>query len=181
MRNQPALTRNGLKKAKFCSKSELNRCINIPKHVNMIFYDYFSVFYLSSVHFSIPSSYGKSFGSFVYVIIYCVGEGISTLISISDWSDPYILRRKMQKTQSVKEKIDGKMFISARVGILLLHLLRLKYFSLLCTVTWRVNSFVFHQGNGLKKRNESSKGKILIITLFISWLYWLRLVVYSKE
>ena len=48
----------------------------------MIFYDYFSIFYLSLVHFLILSSYGKFFWSFVYVIIYCVGAGISILISI---------------------------------------------------------------------------------------------------
>ena len=63
----------------------------------MIFYDYFSVFYLIFVHFSILSSYGKSFWSFVYVVIYCVGAGKITLISIFDWSDPYIFRRKMEK------------------------------------------------------------------------------------
>ena len=83
----------------------------------MIFYDYFSVIYLISVHFSILSSYGKSFWSFVYVIIYCVGAGIITLISISDWSDPYIFRRKMEKTRSVKEKMDGEMIISRQSGI----------------------------------------------------------------
>ena len=78
----------------------------------MIFYDYFSVLYLSLVHFWIPSSYEKSFWLFVYVFNYCVGAGISTLIFISDWSDPYIFRRKMEKTRSVKEEMEGKLFIS---------------------------------------------------------------------
>ena len=78
----------------------------------MIFYDYFSLIYLILVHFSILSSYGKSSWSFVYVNIYCVGAGISTLISISDWSDPYIFRRKIEKTQSVKDEMEGKLFIS---------------------------------------------------------------------
>ena len=78
----------------------------------MIFYDYFSVFYLILVHFSKLSSYGKSFWLFVYVTIYCVGPGISTFISISDWSDLYIFRRKMEKTRSVKEEMEGKLFIS---------------------------------------------------------------------
>ena len=50
----------------------------------MIFYDYFGVFYLVLVRFSKLSSYGKYFRSIVYDIIYCVGAGISTLISISD-------------------------------------------------------------------------------------------------
>ena len=78
----------------------------------MIFYGYSSVFFLILVHFSLLSSYGKSFWSFVYVIIYCVGAGISTLISISDWSDPYFSRRKMEKTRCVKEEMEGKLFIS---------------------------------------------------------------------
>ena len=78
----------------------------------MIFYDYFSVFYFILVQFWILSSYGKSFWSFVYVIIYCVGAGISTLISICDWSHPYIFRRKIEKTRSVKEEMEGELFIS---------------------------------------------------------------------
>ena len=78
----------------------------------MILYDYFSVFYLILVHFIILSSYGESFWSIVYVIIYCVGAGISTLISISDWSDPFIFRRNLGKTRSVKKEMEGKLFIS---------------------------------------------------------------------
>ena len=78
----------------------------------MTFLDYVSVFYLILLHFLLLSSYGKSFWLFVYVIIYCVGAGINTLISISDWSDTYIFRRKMGKTRSVKEEMEGKLFIS---------------------------------------------------------------------
>ena len=78
----------------------------------MIFHDYVSTFYLILVHYQILSSYGKSYWSFVYVIIYCVGAGIITLISISDWSDPFIFRPKMEKTRSVKEEMEGNVFIS---------------------------------------------------------------------
>ena len=78
----------------------------------MIFNDYFNVFYPFLVHFLILSSYGKSFWSFVYDIIYCVGARISTLISISDWSYPDLFRRKVEKTRSVKEEMDGEVFIS---------------------------------------------------------------------
>ena len=49
---------------------------------------------------------------FVYVNIYCVGAEITTLISISHGSDSYFFRRKMEKTRSVKEEMDGEMFIS---------------------------------------------------------------------
>ena len=78
----------------------------------MILKDNFSVFYLILVHFIVLSSYGISFWSFVYVVIYCVGAGIITLISIFDWSDPYIFRRKMEKARSVKEEMEGNVFIS---------------------------------------------------------------------
>ena len=37
---------------------------------------------------------------------------MSTLISIFDRLDPYIFRRKMEKTRSLKEEMDGKVFIS---------------------------------------------------------------------
>ena len=37
---------------------------------------------------------------------------MSTLMSSSDWSDPYIFRWKMEKTRSVKEEMDGMVFIS---------------------------------------------------------------------
>ena len=48
----------------------------------------------------------------VYVIIYCVGAGITTLISISDGSDRTFFCRKMERTRSVREEMDGKVFIS---------------------------------------------------------------------
>ena len=42
---------------------------------------------------------------------------VSALIFISDWSDPYIFRRKMEKTRSVREEMEGNVFFPARVGI----------------------------------------------------------------
>ena len=117
----------------------------------MIFYDYFSVFYLILVHFLILSSYGKSFWLFVYVFIYRVGAGISTLISISDWSDPYIFRRKMGKTRSVKEEMEGKLFIS-RQG---------RHISFLFIMI-KINNYVSRQGKGINRRNESTKGRFRI-------------------
>ena len=78
----------------------------------MIFCEYFSVFYMNLVQFLILSSDGKPSRSFVYVSFHCVGGGISTMISISNWSDPYIFRRKMKKTRSGKENMDGEVFIS---------------------------------------------------------------------
>ena len=62
--------------------------------------------------FLLISSYGKLFSSFVYVNINCVGAGVTTLMSIFDGFDPYFFCRKLEKTRSVKEKIDGEVFIS---------------------------------------------------------------------
>ena len=74
--------------------------------------EYFCVFQLNLAHFLILSSYGKSFRTFVYVNIYCAGARLSTLMSISYWSDSNIFRRKMEKTQSPKEEMDVEVFIS---------------------------------------------------------------------
>ena len=49
---------------------------------------------------------------FVYVLIYCVGAGMTTLMSISDESDRTFSRQKMGRTRSVREEMDGKVFIS---------------------------------------------------------------------
>ena len=51
---------------------------------------------------------------FCLCFIYCVGGGITTLVSISDGSDPYFFCPEMEKTRSVKEAMDGKVFISCQ-------------------------------------------------------------------
>ena len=48
----------------------------------------------------------------LFMFIYCVGPGITTLISISDGLHPYFFRRKMEKTRSMKEEMDEEVFIS---------------------------------------------------------------------
>ena len=50
--------------------------------------------------------------SFVYINIFCVGAGKSTLKSFSDGLGSYFFRRKMEKTQSMREEMDGQVFIS---------------------------------------------------------------------
>ena len=71
---------------------------------------YFSIFLLR-----------KRLSFFVYVIIYFVGAGITTLMSISDGSDPYFFRRKMEKRRSVKGEMEGEMFISRQSRHLFLY------------------------------------------------------------
>ena len=97
---------------------------------------YFSIFLL-----------WKRLLSFVYVIIYCVGAGITTLMSISDGSDPYVFRRKMEKTRSEKEEMDGEMFFfPARVCIFCFINNMIQLLFAVCTLIWRVNDYVSRQG-----------------------------------
>ena len=121
-----------------------------------------SVFCLILVQFSIISNHRKSSWSFVLVIIYCAGAGISTLTSNFDKLDPYTFRRKMEKTRSVNEEMDGKMFIARQSRHLSLSFIWIKYFSLLCTLTWRVNKYVSHRGESINRTNESTAYRSLI-------------------
>ena len=75
----------------------------------------FYVFYSNSRCILVFSPYGKSLLSFVYVFIYCVAAEITTLMSISDGSDPFFFRRKMEKMRSVKEKMDGGVLIFRQI------------------------------------------------------------------
>ena len=147
----------------------------------MILYDCLSVFHLILVHFLLLSSDGKSFRSFVYVLIHCVGAGTSTLMSVSDGLDRYIFRRKMENTRSLKWEMDGKVFISRQsrhisfVIIMNKVLFRTLYLDLAC------KHLCFPPRKRYIKEKWKYYGKIRNITLITSWLYWLRLVDYSKE
>ena len=77
-------------------------------------------------------------------------------MSISDGLDPYFFCRKMEKTRSMKEEMDGEVFISRQS----------RHFSVIdnminglfpiCTLNWRVNSYVSGQRKGLKWRKENT-------------------------
>ena len=144
----------------------------------MIFYDYFSLFYLILTHFSLLYFYGKSFWSFVYFNIHCVVAGVGTLLSISDWSDPYIFHQKMEKMQSVKEEMDGGVFVSRQsqhpsfVIFMIEELFSTLYLDLAC------KKVCFRPRKRFKKTKLNyQKKEIFNITSIICWLYWLRLVV----
>ena len=70
---------------------------------------YFSLFF--RVFYCIYSLYGNEFDLFL-CFIYCVGAVITTLMSISDGSDCTCFSRKLEKTRSVGEEMDGRVFIS---------------------------------------------------------------------
>ena len=100
--------------------------------------------------------YGKSFRSFVYVIIDCVSAGISTLMSISDGSDPYFFRQKMQMTRPMKGEMDGEVFIFHQSFFFSVVNSMVKVLFPVCTLTWRVNNYVSRQGKVMNWRNEST-------------------------
>ena len=91
-------------------------------------------------------SYGKLPESLVYVIIYCVGAGIITLMSISDGLNPYFSRQKMEKTRSMREEMDGRVLFLAKVGFFPVINKMNKILFPICTLIWRVNNYVSRQG-----------------------------------
>ena len=110
-----------------------------PSTLVYVFYSFFQCILLISPN-------GNFLSSFVYVIIFCVGAGITTLMSISDGSDPYFFRRKMEKTRAVKEKMDGRVIFPAKIGIFSFIINMIKVLFPICTLIWSVNNYVSHQG-----------------------------------
>ena len=84
--------------------------------------------------------------SFVYVFMFCGGAVITTLMSISDGSDRTFSCRKMGKTRSVREEMDGKVFISrqSRHPFSLISNM-IKVLFPICTLIWRVKNYVSRQ------------------------------------
>ena len=62
----------------------------------------------------------------------------------------------MEKTQSRKEEKDGDVFISRQSWHLSFIDKMNKVFFPICTLNWRVNNCVSHQGKGINRRNEST-------------------------
>ena len=91
---------------------------------------------------------------FVYVMIYGVVAGKSTLISISNGLESYIFCQKMEKTRSGKEEMDGKVFIYrwSRHFSFVNDIINVLF--PICTSNWRVNIYVSRQGKGINRKNE---------------------------
>ena len=77
----------------------------------------------------------------------------------SDGLDPYTFRRKMEKTRSIKEEMDGKVFISRQSRHFSFVFIMIKVLIPTFTLTWRVNNFVSLQGKGVNRSNESTRGR----------------------
>ena len=60
---------------------------------------------------------------------------------------PYFFCRKMEKTRSVREEMDGKVFISRQSRHLfpfINNMIKVLFF--ICTLIWRVDNYVSRQG-----------------------------------
>ena len=77
-------------------------------------------------------------------------------MSITDGLDPYLFRRKMEKTQSMKEEWGGEVFISRQSRHFYFIYNMFKVLSPICTLIWRINNYVSRQGKGISNRNESA-------------------------
>ena len=141
-------------------------CNHIKKHELYPSYicTLFFVFHLFSVHFLL-FSYRKPVWSFVYVNFYYVGAGITILMSVSDGSDPYFLLWKMEKTLSMKEEMEGEVFISRQSWHFSFIDNMIKVLFSIFTFNWRVNTYVSRQGKGINRRNKST----IIIIYFVAF------------
>ena len=84
---------------------------------------------------------------FVYVSIYCVAMGITTLMSISERSDPYFFPSK-DGENVIREGRNGLKdvdFPPESASFLLMNNM-IKVLFHICILTWRVNNYVSRQG-----------------------------------
>ena len=62
----------------------------------------------------------------------------------------------MEKTRSVKEKIDEKVFISRKTWHFYFKDNIIEVLFPICTLTWRLNNYVPRHRKGKNKRNEGT-------------------------
>ena len=70
---------------------------------------------------------------------------------------PHIFPQKMEKTRSMRDKMDGKVFISRQSRHFLFIAKMIKVLISICTLTWRVNNYVSCQQK--HKENKESQSR----------------------
>ena len=68
----------------------------------------------------------------------------------------------MEKTRSVNEEMEGKLFISRQSRHIFFVIIMIKVLFPTLYFTWRVNNYVSRQGKSINRRNDSIKGRFLI-------------------
>ena len=100
-------------------------------------------------------------------MFFCVGAGISTLMSFSDGSGSHFFRRKLEKTQTMREKMDGKVLImftkapESEIFVFMVNVIKILF--PISTLMWRVNNCVARR-QGINKRTECT---IIIIIVYL--------------
>ena len=116
------------------------------------------VYFLSVLtQFSVLCSHGKSFWSFVHVIIYSIGAAISTLMSISDGLDLYIFLSKNENDAVYERKIGQKGVFSRHSRHFSLVNKMIKVLFPFSTLNLRVNTHVSR-----RKKVKIGETKILL-------------------
>ena len=158
MRNQLAVTRNGQgKKPSFVPKVDFIFAIVFPS-MQLYFRDCFSVIYLVLMHFCDTFLWWKSFVIFCLSLFLVPSRGKAIWFPFFHfWRIGPVLCRKMERRRSMKEKMDGELFLSRQSQ----HFPSIdKMFKVLLpvfTVNWCVNNYVSLHGKGISLRNESTK------------------------
>ena len=62
----------------------------------------------------------------------------------------------MEKTRSMKEEMDGEVFISRQSRHFAFIDNMIKVFFPICTLKWYVNNYASHKGKFINRRNEST-------------------------
>ena len=73
----------------------------------------------------------------------------------------------MGKTRSMREEMDGKLFISRQNRLFSFVKIINKTFIVICALIWRVNNRVSRQEKELYRKNETTRG-LLLLLLFVA-------------
>ena len=78
-------------------------------------------------------------------------------MSISDGIKPFIFRRKMEKTRSVRKEMDGKLFFFAHQSCQFSFVVNMiKVLFHVCALNWPINNYVSHQGKGITRGSKKT-------------------------
>ena len=77
-------------------------------------------------------------------------------MTISNGLDPFFLLSTDGEDASMKEELNGEVFISSQSRHFSFIDIMIKVFFFIFTLNWRVNNYVFRQGKGINSINEST-------------------------
>ena len=146
------------KKPTFVPSRAFKWC-NWKKHVHMNFNNHLDVLYFKYSFifgaFSQISSYGKTCWLFVFIFIYCVVAGITILCPfLTDWTPTISVERWKRRGPWGKKWTKSCISHQSRHFFFIDVMIKVRL--PICTLNWLVSNFVFRQGKGINRRNEST-------------------------